>query len=137
MTLSWMNIIFLMFVALTPFSTSLVGEYRTERISALIYGANLLLPFIMLWALWSYATGNYRLVDRDIDPAVVKGGTIMGIIYCAITLIGLGISFISPIASVCIYALTTLLTIIITWKDSHGFLSAAFARKGRKSKKKS
>ena len=113
-TLSWMNIIFLMFIALTPFSTSLFGEYRAEQSIALVYGANLLLPFSMLWAMFSYATGNYRLVNSDINPGIVKGGKIMGVVYCIVILIGLGISFITPIGSFIMYGLIVVVFIIAT-----------------------
>src|SRR5215469_15788500 len=39
--LLWINILFLLWVALVPFSTALLSEYATTRIAIAIYGANL------------------------------------------------------------------------------------------------
>ena len=39
-TLVWINIIFLMGTCLLPFSTSLLGEYREQQISIIVYGGN-------------------------------------------------------------------------------------------------
>jgi uncharacterized membrane protein len=104
-TLSWLNIVFLMFVALLPFSTALFGEYRAEQTTAQVYGVNLLLVFIMASILFRYATGKHRLVDDDIDPGLVRGANLMGIIYCVIIIIGIGLSFVSPLASFIVYGL--------------------------------
>ena len=134
--LAWMNIILLMFVALIPFSTSLLGEYIHSQVAVAVYGINLLLIITGALLMWIYITGKPTLADRAIDAEVAIRRRIMYLVCCSFYVLGIGISFISPIASVCIYALTTLLTIIITWKDSHGFLSMVFVRMGRKSKKK-
>ena len=70
--LIWLNILFLMFIALIPFSTSLIGEYRIEQLPMAIYAGNLLLVMVMRVIIWTYATGKYRLVDRDINPRLVN-----------------------------------------------------------------
>jgi uncharacterized membrane protein len=113
-TLAWINIVFLMFVALIPFSTALYGEHGAEQVTARVYGVNMLLPFFLLWLMFLYATSNHRLVDTDIDPNVVKGGKIMGFVYFALILLALGISFVSPVASFAIYGFIVVADIILT-----------------------
>lgn len=98
-TLVWLNILFLMFVALIPFSTSLFGEYGAAQISALFYGINMLLLFDTSWAILHYATRGQRLVDGDIDPAMVKGANTMGLIYTLIMVPAIAISFINRTVS--------------------------------------
>ncbi len=39
--LLWINILFLLWVALVPFSTALLSEYSKSRVAIAIYGANL------------------------------------------------------------------------------------------------
>lgn len=134
--LSWMNIILLMFVALIPFSASLLGEYPHSPVTAAVFGINILLILIVALLMWIYIIGKPALSDRAIDAEVATRRKIMIIVGCSFYILGIGISFISPTASVCIYALATLLNIIITWKDSHGFLSLVFVRILKKSKKK-
>jgi len=113
-TLIWINILFLMFVALIPFSTSLFGKFGANQITALIYGVNMLLLFNLGWALWAYATGKQRLVDSDLDPALVKGGSLMGLVYTLIMIPAIGISFINPIVSFFIYSFIVVIFIIST-----------------------
>jgi len=113
-TLIWINILFLMFVSLIPFSTSLIGKFGVLPITALIYGVNLLLLFNLGWALWAYATAKKRLVENDLDPVLIKGGNLMGVIYTIIMLTAIGISFLNPIISFLIYGCIVLILIVST-----------------------
>jgi uncharacterized membrane protein len=97
--LMWMNILFLMFVALVPFSTKLMGDYLWKQVPFVVYGINLSLIFIVRLTLLSYATGKYRLVDRDIDPFVVKRlKLIIGIVPPLCFLLVVSVSFLNIIA---------------------------------------
>jgi uncharacterized membrane protein len=126
--LVWINILMLMFVALVPFSTSLLGEYGETQTAVVVYGANILLCLIMGFTLWMYVTGKYRLVDRDIDPKLVKRTKIMFLISSLLFLLALGISFISPVASFCLYGLMALLSIVSSWRGEQGFLTKVLVR---------
>lgn len=101
--LIWLNILFLMFVALIPFSTSLFGKFGAKQITALIYGVNMLFLFNLGWAIWAFATGKRRLVDSDLDPSLIRGASLMGLVYTLIMIPAIGISFIKPIVSFYIY----------------------------------
>jgi uncharacterized membrane protein len=130
--LVWINILMLMFVALVPFSTSLLGEYMQTQAAIVAYGANILLCLVMGFALWTYATGRYRLVDSDIDPKLVRRTKFMFLVAALLFLLAMGVSFISPVASFGIYALMALVSIISTWLGEQGFLSKALVRMGEK-----
>lgn len=103
--LLWINIIFLMFVALIPFSTSLLGDYRMEQLTFMVYGINLFLIFAMMFILWTYATGKYRLVDSKIDPRLVKKRKLSIITPSLIVVLTIGISFVNVIAAFSILVL--------------------------------
>ena len=97
--LMWINILFLMFVALVPFSTRLMGDYLWTQVPFVIYGINLLLIFIARLALWNYASGEFRLVDSSINPIVVKRlKLVIGIIPLIMFLLLIGVSFLNVIA---------------------------------------
>ncbi len=113
-TLIWLNIAFLMFAALIPFSTALFGEHGAKTVTALVYGVNMLAVFGMAWAIFAYSTGAHRLVARDLDPNLVRGGNLMAATYQLVMLPPLAISFISPVASFCIYGLIALAWIAFT-----------------------
>jgi len=112
--LSWINIFFLMCIGLIPFSTALFGVYGAERITALVYGTNMFLGFLGLWALWLYASGKHRLVDTDIEYEIVKGGNMMAIAYLVTILIALGFAFVNPVISFILYFLIVVAVISLT-----------------------
>lgn len=52
---SWLNILFLMFVCIIPFSIGLLYGYRFEKISLIFLGVNLILASIANYFMLSYA----------------------------------------------------------------------------------
>jgi uncharacterized membrane protein len=130
--LAWLNILFLMFVSLVPFSTSLLGEYGDTQTAVVAYGVNLILILVAGLMLWSYVTGKYRLVDDDIDPRIVKRTKIMFSVSFFYFLVAMGVSFISPIASFCIYGSMALISIVSSWLGEQGLLSKVLVRSGKR-----
>jgi uncharacterized membrane protein len=113
-TLVWLNIVFLMFVSLIPFSTALVGKNGFIKVTAIIYGINMLLLFNLGWATFVFITGKRRLVGEDYNPNVIKGGRLMGLVYTLIMVPAIGIAFVNPKVSFIIYALFVLAFIVFT-----------------------
>jgi uncharacterized membrane protein len=103
--LMWLNILFLMFVALIPFSTALFGSYGTEQPPLIIYASNLFLVGVLRFILWTYAIGKHRLVDRDISPRLVKWDRIISTGILLIFLLIIGVSFISVAAARAVFSL--------------------------------
>jgi len=110
--LVWLNIIFLMFVALIPFSTSLLGNYGTEQIPVVVYAINVLLALVMRLIIWAYATGKYRLVDRDINPRLVKFDNLRSMGVCLAFMLVIGISFINVTAAFSVLVLLLLASLV-------------------------
>jgi uncharacterized membrane protein len=103
-TLAWLNIVYLMFAALIPFSTALIVEHGALTITALLYGLNMLALFFTAWAMWTYATTNRRLVASHIDDGTAHGGRTMGLVYFAVLAVSIALAFVSPTASMVVYA---------------------------------
>jgi len=96
--LAWMNIILLMFVALIPFTASILGEYSNTQVAVVVYGTNVLLIMILSLVSWIYITRKDELADRAIDTEIAIRRKVMTIIGCLFFIIGIGISFLNPIA---------------------------------------
>ena len=111
--LAWLNIIFLLFVALIPFTTSLLGEYLLQKTPAIIYGIQLLVLFLMGFSIWTYGTSR-QLSEFEIDKEMVKGGKRMGYAYFSILVVAIVIAFFAPMAAIIIYGLIVVLFIAIT-----------------------
>jgi len=68
-SLSWIHILFLFAVTITPFSTSLLAEFMAYRVALLVYWANILLLGATLYVSWVCAVGS-GLVKSDMPPEV-------------------------------------------------------------------
>lgn len=85
-----------MFVALIPFSTSLIGDYPDEMVAKLFFNANLFILGIFSSLNWLYATKVYRLVDRSLDPRRIAIVKMRSAIIPFIALLAMGLSVITP-----------------------------------------
>jgi len=70
-TLVYLNMLYLMAVALLPFSTALVGTHSKLEIAAAIYAANFLALSGITFLIWNYATRDRRLIHDDVQPELI------------------------------------------------------------------
>ncbi|MDP2913723.1 MAG: TMEM175 family protein [Candidatus Omnitrophota bacterium] len=70
----WINIFTLLFIALFPFSTSLVNEFPERDAAELLFGVNMLIVGILFYVNWAYATKDRHLVDGGITDAQIAVG---------------------------------------------------------------
>jgi len=113
-TLIWLNILFLMFAALIPFSTALFGEHGATPVTAPIYGVNMLLIFATAWAIFWYTTSGHRLAVSDLDPELIRGGRRMGFVYMLCLLVSITVSFFSPVAAYVLYGVFVVTIVVFT-----------------------
>jgi uncharacterized membrane protein len=90
----WINIFFLMFVALMPFTTSLVGDYSEEPLAEVFFAANILMLGVFLTWNWVYATNNHRLVDRSLDLPTIALGKKREVVAPLVAILAMGLAFI-------------------------------------------
>jgi uncharacterized membrane protein len=74
-TFLFLNVILLMVVAFSPFTTRVVAQHLKDgsHAAAFAYGLNFVVMSLCYAALWFYAVGNRRLIAADADPRVVSG----------------------------------------------------------------
>lgn len=99
----WINIAILMFVALIPFSTDLVGDYSGTTIAEMFFAGNLLVLGMLFLGNWVYATRRHRLVENDMSETVVVQGIRRNLIAPAISLVVIGLSVVIPEWSLWLY----------------------------------
>ena len=117
--LLWINILFLLWVALVPFSTALLSEYAKTRIAIAVYGANLIAIGLTLTLHWWYATTEARHVDADIHPHLVRDAMKRTLMAPVIYLIAIALSFVRAELSLILYALVPILYILPGRIDIH------------------
>ncbi len=107
--LMWLNILFLMFVAMMPFFASLISRYSSDTFALVSYAAWLVLTGLALDLIWWYSTRNRRLVDPNIDPDLVRFVHRRVLIAPALYLVSIGVAFFShPLARVIFLAVIIL-----------------------------
>jgi uncharacterized membrane protein len=74
-TFLFINVIFLMIVAFSPFPTRVVAEHLRDgsKPAAFAYGVNFTLMAISYGAMWFYAARGRRLIAEDADQRIVSG----------------------------------------------------------------
>ncbi len=63
-----LNLLFLFFVALVPFSTRLISQYPGTRVAVVVYSLNILPLGIISYVMTRHAYSQGRLIDAASDP---------------------------------------------------------------------
>jgi uncharacterized membrane protein len=114
--LLFLNILFLMCVAFIPFPTALLAEYIREeeyRVTAVaVYSGTLAVTAVFFTALWLYAAGDYRLLDRAVDPLLLGAMTRRYVLGMLLYLLAFGLAFLSPAASLALIVILALIFVL-------------------------
>ncbi|MDD1664153.1 MAG: TMEM175 family protein [Methanomicrobiales archaeon] len=112
-TLLWANVLSLLFVAVLPFSTDLVGDYSDLPLAAIFFEANLLAIGISLFLIWMYATAGRRLVDRSLSERIVRIQAERCLVIPLISGIGIFLALLGYTWTTLVYAATPALLLFI------------------------
>ena len=122
--LLFLNVLFLMCVAFLPFPTALLAEYiRVEdhRITAVaVYSGTLAVTAVFFTLLWLYAAGNYRLVDRRIDPSLLRAMTRRYVLGMLLYVLAFALAFVSAAASLALIVILALIFVLPEPDSSRG-----------------
>jgi uncharacterized membrane protein len=103
--LVWLNILFLLSVALTPFTAAFLARYPLQPAAVVLFGTALLLAGVLLFAHWGHAVGG-GLVSGEVTPEVaemVRERISMGMVAClGATLVGAFLPKIALVLFACI-----------------------------------
>lgn len=94
-SLLWINIIWLFFIVLVPFSASLVGEYGSYPISHVFFNINLLGIASFLYLNWHFADRN-DFIHEKVETAQITATKKVNGIFIGLTLVALILSYIIP-----------------------------------------
>ena len=129
--LSWLNITFLIFAALVPFSAkvlsvneALFATPESEMNAASIFFTTTTIASIMtLFAMWQYATRGHRLINPDLEGSIISGFSKVILVGTAINLIGVLLSFFVPMAGYIAF-IALVYMIFMTARGKFGIVSA-------------
>jgi uncharacterized membrane protein len=116
-TIVYLNLLFLLFITLLSISTSLVINYATYQIPFTIYCIVVVLTSSLLAVMWRYATKDFRLIDKNVNPLFIKGVMINLISIPIIFVISIFISFVD--ANIAQYFWLIIIPVNITIKRKY------------------
>ena len=115
---------FLGCVAFIPFPTALLAEYIREeeyRTTAVaVYSGTLAVTAVFFTVLWLYAAGNYRLVDRAVDPLLLRAMTRRYVFGMLLYILAFALAFVSPAASLALIVILALIFVLPEPEASRG-----------------
>ena len=126
--LVWLNLIYLLPLAMIPFGAALLSRYGADRISLTIYGGLLLAIALMRLVIWLYATGRPHLLFDPVDRELRRAGVQLVIVPISLYIVAIVLAQVGNIPqdiSLVIYALVPVLyfaTIIFTPPQLRPFL---------------
>jgi uncharacterized membrane protein len=96
--LVWLTLLMLLFVALVPFSTGLIGRYPESRVAVVLYGVHLTVVFILHACLWLYASYHPRLLREGLTARYLAGSRVASFAAASGYAIATGLGAINPLA---------------------------------------
>jgi uncharacterized membrane protein len=96
-TLRWLNLLFLLWIALLPFFTKILDQYNTLQVAVVLYATDQAAAGIFMGLSWWYASRNHRLVDKDLKESAIKSRLLTNVVAPFFFIISMGISFVDPV----------------------------------------
>ena len=115
----FLGVLFYMVVCLVPFSTRFLAHATLKWYAILVYGFNLSLCNITLYAQWLYGIKKNALMEKELPEEVRKEAQKLFLLSPLVYAIAIGISFFAPVISIIIYVLTPILYLIPNKIDKH------------------
>ena len=113
----WLNIFFLLSVALIPFPAAMLIRYGDQQISVILYALNLIIGGVLLDLIWWYATYNRHLMCDSVQPALVRSFHFRILTGPAIYLFAIGVSFVSLPAAKILFGLAIIYYLVPNVQD--------------------
>ncbi len=115
----FLGVLFYMVVCLVPFTTKFLAANTFTWYAILLYGVNLSLCNLTLFAQWSYGISRKQLFERELPDEVRKEARVLFLLSPAVYTVAIIISFFVPWVSICIYVVTPILYLVPNKLDKY------------------
>ena len=94
--LIWLNVLFLLCVAFLPVPTKVLGLQGDQQAGVIFYVGSVTVIGLLILLLWWYATSHHRLVEKNLDPSLIRHHMQRALIGPVIFVLSIGLSFVNP-----------------------------------------
>lgn len=109
----WISILTLMFIALIPFSSSLVNKFPKDSIAECFLAGNMFIVGLLNYAGWTYATNRNRLVGENISHSTIITEKRRLLIFPLVSIAAITIAFIYPLYAFYVLLLAPVLVFFV------------------------
>jgi uncharacterized membrane protein len=111
-TLLWINVIWLLFIVLVPFSASLTGDYGQFVISNVIFNINMLGIATLLYLNWHYA--DYKnFIHEKLSDTEISFTKKINLAFILVAIAAIGLSYVIPQFSTMVYIIMLPIEMIV------------------------
>jgi uncharacterized membrane protein len=114
----WINILLLLSIALTPFSTALLGRYPMQSAAVFTYGLNALATSILFNVLWFYPRIR-RLTHEEPNMEAISKRSRIALVGPTVYVLAVAFSFFAPAVSLGLYVAVTVFYILFGGRYFH------------------
>lgn len=115
--LLWINILFLIFIVLIPFSTDMAGDYPEVPIAVLFFHVNILLIGLTFAVHWKHISRSEHLCDPLPDERVMRNRFINAALIPVVAASAILITIVSAPASLLVYLIVPAGYILLNKKN--------------------
>lgn len=115
----FLGVLFYMMICLVPLSTRFLAENKLQWATLFVYGMNLSLCNLSLYAQWTYGIRHKGLLEKNLPAEVKKEARFLFLISPIVYAIAIIISIWSPYASLVIFIATPVLYLIPNKLDKY------------------
>jgi uncharacterized membrane protein len=92
-TLRWLNLLFLLWIALLPFFTKILDQYANLQLAVVLYAFDQAGAGFFMTLSWWYSSRNHRLVDKTLEDRTIKYVTLRNAVAPLSFVVSMGLSF--------------------------------------------
>jgi len=91
--LRWLNLLFLLWIALLPFFTKILNQYANLQLAVVLYAFDQAGAGFFMTLSWWYSSRNHRLVDRTLEDRTIRYITLRNAVAPLSFIVSMGLSF--------------------------------------------
>ena len=112
----WINLVFLAFIVLVPFATSIRAKFGDTIVGSVFFDIIMLISGIILYINWYYAKNHRYLLKKDITSSTMKIINYRNLAIPIASLIAIGLAFLNPLLSNFAYLIILVIIFLTNYK---------------------
>jgi uncharacterized membrane protein len=98
-----LNVVFLSFLSLIPFSSHFLGTYLDQPLAIVIFGTNMLLAYLMIFIMQFYILNSKDVENNVLSLRIIRQGRVRMLANLICTFFGIGFGLLNPYLGIVLF----------------------------------